>query len=204
MSESAAKKITTKEKIRLAAIDVFRRQGFDGARTRDIADTAGINIATLHYHYSSKDDLYDLVAGEAMQEFASIYKSIFVLELPLRDKVRRFVNEYTDLCIRHPDLPTFCLSESNRNPQRWSKYVDYRIANQVMEQQLKEMAAAGEIRSISTQVFINALVGLTIFPFMNMPSIKHVIGMSDAQIAAMLEEHRGVAIGMIEGWLFAV
>ena len=34
------------------------RSGLAGARTRDIAAEAGITVATLHYYFPTKDDLY--------------------------------------------------------------------------------------------------------------------------------------------------
>ena len=38
-----------RERILLAALQVFAEQGFDGARTRDIADRAGANLGLIQY-----------------------------------------------------------------------------------------------------------------------------------------------------------
>lgn len=54
----------SKAKILDAALTVFSKNGFEGARTRDIADLAGVNIATLHYHFKSKDNIYGSVIEE--------------------------------------------------------------------------------------------------------------------------------------------
>jgi AcrR family transcriptional regulator len=50
-----------KEKILDAATTIFAQNGFDGARTRDIAALAKVNISTLHYHFKSKDNIYGSV-----------------------------------------------------------------------------------------------------------------------------------------------
>ncbi len=50
-----------KEKILDAAVTIFAQNGFEGARTRDIAALAKINISTLHYHFKSKDNIYGRV-----------------------------------------------------------------------------------------------------------------------------------------------
>ncbi len=50
-----------KEKILDAAITIFAQNGFEGARTRDIAALAQVNISTLHYHFKSKDNIYGSV-----------------------------------------------------------------------------------------------------------------------------------------------
>lgn len=38
---------------------IFIRDGLDGARTRDIADEAKINVATMFHYYATKEDLFD-------------------------------------------------------------------------------------------------------------------------------------------------
>jgi AcrR family transcriptional regulator len=58
MREPAA---STKARILLAAEEVFAAQGFAGASTREIAARAGVNISSLHYHWESKDKLYEAV-----------------------------------------------------------------------------------------------------------------------------------------------
>lgn len=44
-----------REQILLAAWDVLSQVGFEKITTRRIAEAAGINIATLHYHFGSKE-----------------------------------------------------------------------------------------------------------------------------------------------------
>jgi AcrR family transcriptional regulator len=50
----------------------FRRiasDGFEGLRTRDVAADVGVNIATLHYYFPTKEALIRGVIGHAMQRF---------------------------------------------------------------------------------------------------------------------------------------
>jgi TetR/AcrR family transcriptional regulator, regulator of cefoperazone and chloramphenicol sensitivity len=53
--------MTTKEKILLSAADDFAEKGFHAATIRDICESAGVNIAAVNYHFSSKEALYDKV-----------------------------------------------------------------------------------------------------------------------------------------------
>lgn len=57
--------------IALAARELIVEKGFEGLRTRDIADRVGINIATLHYHVPTKEALIGLVAQSMRDEFAA-------------------------------------------------------------------------------------------------------------------------------------
>src|SRR5437764_8581464 len=52
-----------------AAYQRLARDGFEGLRTRDVAADAGVNIATLHYYFPSKEALIRAVVGQAMQRF---------------------------------------------------------------------------------------------------------------------------------------
>src|ERR1700761_3899901 len=45
-----------------AAFDVIAEAGFEGLRTRAVADRAGVNIATLHYYFPSKQALIEGLA----------------------------------------------------------------------------------------------------------------------------------------------
>jgi len=55
--------------IAAAARALIAERGFEGLRTRDIAEQVGINIATLHYHVPSKEALVELVAQSLRDEF---------------------------------------------------------------------------------------------------------------------------------------
>jgi AcrR family transcriptional regulator len=51
----------TQELILDAAEAVFANSGFDGATTRAIAEEAGVNPALIHYHFRSKERLFEAV-----------------------------------------------------------------------------------------------------------------------------------------------
>jgi AcrR family transcriptional regulator len=52
-----------------AAFDLIAERGFEGLRTRDIAARAGVNIATLHYYFATKEDLIRGVVDALVKRF---------------------------------------------------------------------------------------------------------------------------------------
>ena len=50
--------VHTRQKLLAAAIESFGHHGFAGTSIRDIAATAGVNIAGIAYHFGGKDQLY--------------------------------------------------------------------------------------------------------------------------------------------------
>jgi AcrR family transcriptional regulator len=52
-----------------AAYQILATRGFEGLRTREVAATVGVNIATLHYYFPHKEDLIRGVVAHAMERF---------------------------------------------------------------------------------------------------------------------------------------
>lgn len=52
-----------------AAYRRIATDGFEGLRTRDIASDVGVNIATLHYYFPTKEALIRAVIGHAISRF---------------------------------------------------------------------------------------------------------------------------------------
>lgn len=71
-----------REDILAAARDAFVRSSFGGARTRDIAEAAGVNQATLFKHFPSKERLFEesilkplTAAMEGMHARVQVYET---------------------------------------------------------------------------------------------------------------------------------
>ncbi|MBV9231392.1 MAG: TetR/AcrR family transcriptional regulator [Chloroflexi bacterium] len=52
-----------------AAYHLIAEKGFEQLRTRDVAARAGVNIATLHYYFASKEDLIRGVVDYLLHQF---------------------------------------------------------------------------------------------------------------------------------------
>src|SRR3989441_13311117 len=52
-----------------AAFNQIAERGFEGLRTREVAAGVGLNIATLHYYFPTKEALIRGVVDEAMRRF---------------------------------------------------------------------------------------------------------------------------------------
>lgn len=91
-----AKRETTDDRrkaIAAAARALIVEKGFEGLRTRDIAERVGINIATLHYHVPTKEALIELVAETMKHEFRAQSLARPRSHLP---PVERLAHEFDD------------------------------------------------------------------------------------------------------------
>jgi AcrR family transcriptional regulator len=57
----------TRDRVMEAAAELFAERGFRGATMRAIAESAGTNLASAHYHFGSKEQLYLDVAFAMFQ-----------------------------------------------------------------------------------------------------------------------------------------
>lgn len=58
-----------REQISQAAFAGIAERGFEGLRMRDVAERAGVNIATVHYYYASKEQLIHAAYSELQRRF---------------------------------------------------------------------------------------------------------------------------------------
>jgi AcrR family transcriptional regulator len=68
MSQPAAENRT---RILKAAAALFRRQGFHGTSTRQIADKAGVSLGNIYNHFPTKEKLFAVLLAEYEAEYFS-------------------------------------------------------------------------------------------------------------------------------------
>jgi AcrR family transcriptional regulator len=93
-----------KREIAAAARAIIVEKGFEGLRTREVAARVGINIATLHYHVSSKQALIELVIQSMRAQFAEQSVRNSRDNLGPEEKLRLEMQEYKEILLHHPDL----------------------------------------------------------------------------------------------------
>ncbi len=181
--------VSTEEKILEAARVVFAREGYAGARTRDIAAEAGINLALLNYYFRSKEKLFEVVMLEGMQQFAKGLGSIVNdTNLSLTQKVEGIVLNYTQVFLSRPDLPLFVLTAIRKDAAGLESKLGVKnmLTQSHFMQQLKEEAP----KKVKPFHFIINIMALTVFPFMAMPMLRVVGNLNEEQFYQLLEERK--------------
>jgi AcrR family transcriptional regulator len=94
-----------------SAEDLFAKQGYEGASTREIAKGAGISINTLHYHCGGKRNLYEKVLERAVASVTDLVGKHVELMLQrdlndvdmLEESITRLINDLFDILSEHPN-----------------------------------------------------------------------------------------------------
>ncbi|MEO8786093.1 MAG: TetR/AcrR family transcriptional regulator [Chitinophagaceae bacterium] len=186
--------LSTEEKIKNAARIVFHQKGFSGTRTRDIAEEAGINLALLNYYFRSKENLFDLIMLEAMQDFLNAITSVCNdATTSLETKIETIVANYIDTLTERPDIPLFVLNELKRNPEKLSEKLGINkifFGSVFMEQILERILKSKNRNPIHPLHFIINLLSLTVFPFIAKPMIKGLAYLPDEEFNELMQERK--------------
>ncbi len=95
----------TRRGILLAAEESFATAGFVGATTRQVAARAGVNVATLHYHFGNKEKLYRAVIDAASSAEITVPGGV---KAPA-ERLAAVVEALWDFGAAHPSLPRLSL-----------------------------------------------------------------------------------------------
>lgn len=185
MSEN---EISTEDKILLAASKVFTKKGFAGARTRDIADEAGINLALLNYYFRSKEKLFDQVMKvKIVLLFGKIIPIISNEKTTIEEKIDLASEKYFEILSKNPNLPLFVISEIQKKNSDIKSIlpVEKILMNSVIIQQIKEKNPG-----LNPFHFLLNFLGMTVFPFLARPVFQNFHIMNDDEFKKFVEERK--------------
>jgi len=180
--------ISTEEKIKQAARNVFTKKGYAATRTRDIAEEAGINLALLNYYFRSKEKLFEIIMLEKLQKFFSVLLPIINdTATTLENKVEGIAANYIDLLTTNADLPLFILSEVRNNPEIFIKIVQKKnfLRESVLVKQLQEKRPG-----INPLQFLISLLAMCIFPFVMKPVLQKMADLAESDFQALMLERK--------------
>ena len=84
----------------LAAYREIAELGFEGLRTREVAAEVGVNIATLHYYFPTKESLIRAVLDHAMGRF----RTTLAPHGSPADQLRNYLRATRKLMLDEPEL----------------------------------------------------------------------------------------------------
>ncbi|MEP6793148.1 MAG: TetR/AcrR family transcriptional regulator [Saprospiraceae bacterium] len=184
---------TTEEKIKNAARVIFTQKGYAAARTRDIAQEAGINIALLNYYFRSKEKLFEIIMLESMQGFIHSISGVLNDEqTSLQEKIQILVSNYIDMLTIQPNLPLFVLSELRSNPQELILKLNFKekLIHSHFFIQLQQAILEGKIPPIHPLHFIMNIMGMIIFPFVGSPILKNIGDLDENTFNALMQQRK--------------
>ncbi len=183
----------TEQQILKSARRVFIEKGLAGARMQDIANQAGYNKALLHYYFTSKDKLFDIVFEQEFGKFFSSLAHVVASGLPLFEKIEKVVELDIERLSQFPGLPMFVLNEVSRNPEVILKRLKNVATDQalgILQKQINAEVKKGNIRKIEAGQLIVNIQSLCVFPFLAKPMVMGLMKMDEKTYQDMIQKRK--------------
>jgi AcrR family transcriptional regulator len=102
---------SVKAKILKKARRLFGEYGFHGTTTRMIAQAAGIDISTLHYHWGDKADLFQSVILDITEDLRRKLRDVekVIHGRPLAERMEIAIDMVTDHLFKCPEIANLIL-----------------------------------------------------------------------------------------------
>jgi AcrR family transcriptional regulator len=150
----------TRERIVLAAREVIARKGKRGATTREIADTAGVNEATLFRHFGNKEQLIIAVVRHACPD-TEMRDLIAELKGPIEEDLFTIARFMNDRLLSMIDLVRWSLVEAEYEESIFTKeaWRPQTAVRQVFVEFMESRVASGKLRG-NPEDLASVLIGM--------------------------------------------
>jgi TetR/AcrR family transcriptional regulator len=194
----AIKTQQTEDLIKETAMRLFFQKGHINATTQEIADEAGVNRALIHYYFRSRDLLFEKVLHETLGATREKIDAIFSSNDTLYNKISRFIEIFIEQNIDYPYLENFLVTEMVKNPTKVKELHPAEEKRErlrkILEEQIKEEIAAGNIEPIGIEHFMVNLMSLCNYPLIAKPMVQDFFHFDDAAYKRFLLERRNVVL----------
>lgn len=195
-----------RERILAAALEVFAEHGFDGARTREIADRAGANLGLIKYYFDTKEKLWQAAVSLAFLDLQTELGD--VLAPPAngdddRARLERLLRRFIHFVARRPAFMRMMNDEGKRDGPRMRWLADHYVKplNVAVRGLLERGAANGLVPSIAPAILHYLALGAAGLVYSQAAECSYVTGVdptsegfadahADALVALLLPSQR--------------
>lgn len=196
----------SRERILNAALAVFAEHGFDGARTRDIAERADANLGLIKYYFDGKEKLWKAAVTRAFEElqadFAAGLQGGVTDDLPDHPLVwlERAVRQFVRFVARRPDFMRLMNDEAKRDSARMRWLADrfVRPMVEVMRAQVERAQAAGLVPPVSPVSLHYIVLGAAGLIFSNAAECRYLSGV-DPTDPGFADRHADTLLALLSG-----
>ena len=108
--------MNAREKILKAADDLFGKVGFDAATTREIAEQSGVNKALIHYHFKTKEALFETLLDRYYESLGATLAKALAGDRDIRERMLTLVDTYVDFLNRNRNFSRIVQREASGGP----------------------------------------------------------------------------------------
>ncbi|MEM7413460.1 MAG: TetR/AcrR family transcriptional regulator [Myxococcota bacterium] len=194
-----AKAAETRLRLVEAAVGEFADKGFGGASTRGIASRAGVALASLPYHFKTKEALWKAAADHLF----GIFREQFVRRIEGLDGVdaltrsRLLLRDFVVFSAAHPELHRFLLQDGSERTARleWLVAEHVRPMFSLTRELADELASTGYPAPMDAEQRFYAMIGAAATVFAASAQVELVTG-EDPFAKERIEAHADAIVAL--------
>lgn len=97
----------TKQKIFMAAAQLFFESGYNGVSIREICEKTGVSKPTLYYYFGNKEGIYKALVDAGTSLGANEYREVLDMEIPIKQKLTEIVKISFQQTNEYPEFVKF-------------------------------------------------------------------------------------------------
>ena len=159
------------------AIVQFQDNGFKKTSMSSIAKATGISKKELRTYFENKDDVFKYVFLELYGRIAPQLQDIMDGDMPVREKIRHFINNYVNFINDYHFLPLGLIRKLNSKTDFAKEFiVNLRMPDPShFYSQIEMEIDKGRIRNINPKQLMINIFALSVFPHVASPLMKDFI-----------------------------
>jgi AcrR family transcriptional regulator len=173
-----------------AAIVEFQDNGFKNTSMSSIAKATGISKKELRTYFDNKDDVFKYVFLELYGRIAPQLQDIMDGDMPVREKIRHFINNYVNFINDYHFLPLGLIRKLNSKTDFAREFiVNLRMPDpSKFYDQIENEIEKGRIRKINPKQLMINIFALSVFPHVASPLMKDFINAGNDEFELIKEK----------------
>jgi TetR/AcrR family transcriptional regulator len=189
----------TRAKLIEAGLEIFSARGFEGATTRAIAMRAGVALASLPYHFKTKEALWKAVVDDIFGRFADVMARARseIGDLEEREQTRRMLAAYVSFSAKSPELLRIAMQEGTAGNERseWLVENHLRPNFEYVKSETLRAVRNGYGRSGRLEHIYYMIVGAAALPYVVGPEFQLLTKLNPFD-PEMIEAHVGSVLDL--------
>ena len=173
-----------------SAIVEFQDHGFKNTSMGSIARASGISKKEIRTYFDNKDDIFKYVFLELYGRIAPQLQDIMDGDMPVREKIRHFINNYVNFINDYHFLPLGLIRKLNSKTDFAKEFiVNLRMPDpSKFYSQIEVEIEQGRIRKINPKQLMINVFALSVFPHVASPLMKDFINAGNDEFEEIKEK----------------
>lgn len=171
-------------------------KGYTGARTANIAEAAGVSKSTLHYHFRSKEKLFERIINEKIEMLKeAMMPALYDVDRPLVIYIKNIIGQHLKFVSENPYLPGFLIRELNSGSPQATSILDAmrKFSSSLLSvfgDKINQAIAEGICEPVDIRMLIIDIVSLNVFPYVASPILNAALDDCMSNSEEFMEKRR--------------